>query len=117
MSSAAGDQKAGCPETSTAAQQDIYPLAVNSKALFSEYLKTTREYTVQVSECEWRFLRWTRLLGALAHEEACLDRRLQSNAPLKDLTVSMLVVLKRNLERGTYSDPFGTELLHPWVST
>ena len=80
--------------------QDIYSQAQECKTLFLKYLKTTKAYSQQVSECQHRFLTWVSFLGVFANESASLDCRLQGAPEVKGLVLSMLRVLKRNLERG-----------------
>ncbi|KAL8375693.1 hypothetical protein RB595_007010 [Gaeumannomyces hyphopodioides] len=80
--------------------QDIYPLALRCRDLFVEYLKASSVYAKHVSACQHRFLTWASFLGVFASKSASLDRRLEFKPETKELVMSMLRVLKRNLERG-----------------
>jgi hypothetical protein len=80
--------------------EDIYSQARQCENLFIRYLEKQRAYEKQVSKCRHRFLTWASFLGVFAKESASLDRRLQSKPEIKELFLSMLRVLKRNLALG-----------------
>jgi hypothetical protein len=82
--------------------QDIYSQAQACKILFTSYLQSSapRTYDEQVRDVERRFLTWASFLGVFASEGISLDRRLQYAPELKELVLSMLQVLRKNLERG-----------------
>ncbi|KAJ2987333.1 hypothetical protein NUW58_g4567 [Xylaria curta] len=82
--------------------QDIYFQAQACKSLFTSYLEPSgdaRVYQKNVYEAERRFLTWASFLGVFASEGASLDNRLRYAPEVKDLVLSMLQVLRRNLER------------------
>jgi len=79
---------------------DIYSQALECKDLFFKYLKVPSLYSTQVFGCQRRFLTWASFLGVFASKSASLDRRLEFNPEFKELVMSMLQVLKRNLQRG-----------------
>ena len=99
MASRLSDSKSVERDTVSRAQ-DIYSQALECKDLFSHYLKMSSVYATQVSACQRRFLTWSSFLGVFASESASLDRRLEFNPEVKELVMSMLRVLKRNLQRG-----------------
>jgi hypothetical protein len=78
----------------------IYSIAINCETLFLKYSESTREFGHLISACYRRFLNWASFLGVFAHESASLDRRLQYEFDIRELVVSMLLVLQRNLRRG-----------------
>lgn len=67
---------------------------------FRQYMEKEREYKREVSRCHSRFLTWASFLGVFARESVSLDRRLQYEPEIKDLTLSMLGVLEINLKHG-----------------
>jgi hypothetical protein len=83
--------------------QDIYTQALKCKGLFSDYTGSLRLCSKQVTECQRRFLTWASYLGVFANDSVCLDRRLQNEPEIKELVLSMLWVLNRNLQRGKLS--------------
>ncbi|KAI1125118.1 hypothetical protein F5Y10DRAFT_268459 [Nemania abortiva] len=83
--------------------QDIYSQAQECKSLFADYLESLespRTYYKQVYVSEQRFLAWASFLGAFADESTSLDRRLQYKPEAKELVLSMLQVLRKNLKHG-----------------
>lgn len=78
---------------------DIYSKARECKDLFATYLENPSLYDEQVSMFQRRFLEWAGFLGVFAMESVSLDRRLEFHPEIKNLLMSMLQVLKRNLER------------------
>ncbi|KAF2969199.1 hypothetical protein GQX73_g4309 [Xylaria multiplex] len=81
--------------------QDISSQARECKSLFTRYLEPSaspRAFHEKVQSAERRFLNWAEFLRVFADEEICLDRRLQYQPDVKDLVMSMLQVLRRNLE-------------------
>lgn len=80
---------------------NIYNLALACKHAFEEYLQRPRLFHEQVAEHQRRFLTWTGYLGVFAPVSICLDARLAGSPQMKDLFLSMLKILRRNLERGT----------------
>ncbi|KAL8420551.1 hypothetical protein RB594_003366 [Gaeumannomyces avenae] len=79
---------------------DIYEAALVCRHLFEEHLKESRLYSKQVAELQRRFVTWAGFLGVFAPVSACLDTRLANAPEMKELVISMLTVLRRNLERG-----------------
>ncbi|KAM0549948.1 hypothetical protein ACHAPJ_009195 [Fusarium lateritium] len=80
--------------------QDIYSQALKCKTLFITYTSSPRIFVKEVTECQRRFLTWASFLGVFAKESVCLDRRLQYDPEIKELVLSMIWVLDRNLQRG-----------------
>ncbi len=80
---------------------DIFKAAAVCRRLFQEYLQNPRLFGKQVTEFQRRFLTWAGFLGVFAPASVCLDTRLASVPEMKELVISMLTVLRRNLERGT----------------
>lgn len=78
---------------------DIYSKAQECKDLFATHLEKPSSYDEQVSMCQRRFLEWAGFLGVFAMDSVSLDRRLEFHPEVKNLVMSMLQVLKRNLER------------------
>jgi len=85
--------------------QDIYSRGLECDRLFSVFLKTPRTHSRQISEYYDQFLSWAGFLGVFAAESASLDRRLKNDVDIKDLVLSMLRVLERNLLHGTQFEP------------
>lgn len=79
---------------------NIYNLALVCKHRFEEYLRQPMVFHKQVAEFYNRFLTWAGYLGVFAHVSICLDTRLAGSPEMKELFLSMLKVLSRNLERG-----------------
>ncbi|KAI3320651.1 hypothetical protein HD806DRAFT_505789 [Xylariaceae sp. AK1471] len=91
--------------------QDIYSQAQECKSLFISYLdasRAPRAYHKQLRESERRFLTWASFLGVFANEGASLDSRLQYTPEIKELVVSMLQVLRRNLEHSIIRHAFSS---------
>lgn len=85
---------------------DIFEAATVCRHRFEEYLQSLRLYREQVAELQRQFLTWASFLGVFAPVNICLDTRLADAPEIKELIISMLTVLKRNLERGTdFSHP------------
>lgn len=93
----------------TIASDEIYDVALRCRNFFEEYLKERRVYHVEISELQHQFLTWAASLGVFAQVSVCLDSRLVDNPELKALVVSILVVLRKNLDLGmgpgNYLDP------------
>jgi hypothetical protein len=82
------------------ATDDIFETAIVCRRRFDEYLQDPRLYSKQVTELQRQFLTWASFLGVFAPVSVCLDTRLADAPEIKELVISMLNVLKRNLERG-----------------
>lgn len=78
----------------------IYNLALDCKHGFEEYLREPRLFHQQVADLQMKFSTWAGFLGVFASVSICLDARLAGNPEMKDLFLSMLKVLRRNLDRG-----------------
>ncbi|RSL48343.1 hypothetical protein CEP54_012970 [Fusarium duplospermum] len=79
---------------------DISEAAAACRSLFEEYLQAPRLFRKQVAEFQGRFSTWAAFLGVFVPAKACLDTRLASTPEMKELVISMLTVLRRNLEHG-----------------
>ncbi|SPO05897.1 uncharacterized protein DNG_08586 [Cephalotrichum gorgonifer] len=89
------------PESRMVASDNIFEAATICRRRFEEYLQVPRLYGKQVTEFQRRFQTWAEFLGVFAPLSACLDTRLAGAPEMKELVMSMLAVLRRNLERGT----------------
>ncbi|KHN96556.1 Protein kinase-like domain protein [Metarhizium album ARSEF 1941] len=78
----------------------IYSQAENCKDQFDRYLEAPRVHGNHVSKCYDRFLTWASFLGVFANDAVSLDRRLKHNPDIKELVLSMLRVLYKNLTWG-----------------
>lgn len=78
----------------------IFEAATQCRRRFEEYLQEPRLYRKQVMESQRRFLTWASFLGVFAPINVCLDTRLADSPEMKELVMSMLLVLERNLQRG-----------------
>jgi hypothetical protein len=96
----------------------IFELASQCRSRFEEYLQEPRLHRKQVMEFQRRFLTWASFLGVFAPINVCLDTRLAGSPEMKELVVSMLLVLERNLQRGmdsptpSYDNPLGKPTAH-----
>jgi len=78
----------------------IFEAATQCRRRFEEYLQEPRLRRKQVMEFQRRFLTWASFLGVFAPVSVCLDTRLADSPEMKELVMSMLLVLERNLQRG-----------------
>lgn len=78
----------------------IFEAAIQCRRRFEDYLKEPRLHRKQVMEFQRRFLTWASFLGVFAPVSVCLDTRLADSPEMKELVMSMLLVLERNLQRG-----------------
>jgi hypothetical protein len=78
----------------------IFEAATQCRRRFEEYLQEPRLHRKQVMEFQRRFLTWASFLGVFAPSSVCLDTRLADSPEMKELVMSMLLVLERNLQRG-----------------
>jgi len=79
---------------------DIFKAATLCRQRFEEYLQQQRLYQEQVADLQRQFLTWANFLGVFAPVKICLDTRLADAPDIKELVISMLTVLERNLKRG-----------------
>ncbi|GAP84977.2 putative serine threonine protein kinase [Rosellinia necatrix] len=103
MESSVGLDRDSLHEAAHQTAEDIYSHARACEFLFTEYLQPSeslRIYHNKVHEYERRFLLWASFLGVFASEGTSLDERLQYAPETKELVLSMLQVLRRNLKRG-----------------
>lgn len=79
---------------------DIYQAARACQRGFVDYLQDRRVYRKQVIEIEAQYRTWTSFLGVFAAVDTCLDSRLADRPEMKELVLSMLFLLERNLQHG-----------------
>lgn len=82
--------------------QDIYSRAWECEALFARCLETPSKHSAEIFACHRRFLSWASILDVFADESASLDRRLEFSPDMRELVMSMLRILQKDLERGMY---------------
>lgn len=95
------DAQAQAQDRSSVKSDDIYEAARRCQAAFEEYLHDVRTYSKEIKDFQRRFMSWAGFLGVFAAPSLCLDTRLAAVPEVKDLFVSMLTVLEKNLKSGT----------------
>ena len=81
----------------------IYDHADACVALFNRYLRDTQTTSKDLAEEQCaRFSIWASNVGVFASVRASLDYRLRDSPDIQRMIVELLVVIRRNIERGTY---------------
>ena len=74
--------------------------------LFNRYLRDTLSVSKDLAEEQRaRFSIWASNVGVFANVRASLDYRLRDDPDIQNMIVELLVVIRRNIERGMCCSP------------